>query len=191
MTLRPFFVVTGQQFMAKDTFKAAFGSEFQPFWGGGVRLIFFDKVFVDVTASRFSKTGERAFRLNGQTSRLGIPVRVNETPLEFTAGYRFRTLFRRLVPYAGAGVGTYKYTETSDFADPGENTDVRHAGFVAVAGGEAPIYRNWIRLGVDVQYTYVSGILGSGGLSQAKVSGDPRESDLGGVAARIKVIVGK
>jgi outer membrane protein W len=189
-TIRPFFLVTGQEFTAKDTFTSTLGSRFQPFWGGGVQLTFFNRIFVDVTASRFQKTGQRAFRLNGQTYKLGIPLKVRETPLEFTAGYRFHKI-AHVVPYVGGGVGTYQYSETSDFADPGDNVDARHAGAIAVAGAEGLIYRKWIRLGVDVQYTYIPGILGDGGISAAVASGDHRERDLGGVAARLRVIVGK
>jgi hypothetical protein len=41
-------------------------------------------------------------------------------------------------------------------------------------------------LAVDVQYTHVPGILGDAGVSQAT-----REDDLGGLAGRFKLIVGR
>jgi len=44
----------------------------------------------------------------------------------------------------------------------------------------------WIGLGVDVQYTRVTGLLGKAGTSQAF-----GEDDLGGTAARVKVLVGR
>jgi hypothetical protein len=44
----------------------------------------------------------------------------------------------------------------------------------------------WIRVGADVQYTHVPGILGTAG-----VSAQASEDDLGGVAARFKLIVGR
>ena len=43
----------------------------------------------------------------------------------------------------------------------------------------------WISISGDAQYTHVTGILGAGGISQ-----DANEKDLGGVAARIRVLVG-
>ena len=176
--------------MARNTFKAVFGSEIQPFFGGGVDVVVKDRYFVDATVTRFSKKGERAFRLNGQTFKLGVPLRATETPIEFTAGYRFRKR-AHVVPYVGAGLGSYQYTERSDFADPGEDVDTSHVGFIAKGGIEGLIHRNWLRLAADVQYTRVTGILGTGGISAAAVSGDKREQDLGGIAARFRVIVGK
>ena len=46
--------------------------------------------------------------------------------------------------------------------------------------------QNWIALSVDVQYTHVPGILGTAGISK-----DVGENDLGGIAVRVKVIVGE
>ena len=185
VSLRPFFLAAGQSFTAKETFTSAFGQSFQPFWGGGLEVVLFhDRVYVDLTASRFKKVGQRVSRFNGQTFGLGIPLTVTETPLEVSAGYRFRA-GKRVNPYAGAGFGSYSYKEVSDFADPSENVDTRHAGYLAMAGAEFRLHR-WIGLSGDVQYTHVIGILGGGGVSQ-----DANETDLGGVAARVKVIVGR
>jgi hypothetical protein len=41
-------------------------------------------------------------------------------------------------------------------------------------------------MAVDVQYSHVPGILGTGGVSQ-----QAGETDLGGVAARLKLVVGR
>ena len=41
-------------------------------------------------------------------------------------------------------------------------------------------------MSVDAQYTHVLGILGTGGISQ-----DAGEKDLGGIAARVKVLIGR
>src|SRR4051812_48965362 len=38
--VRPFFLVTGQRFLAGDTFEAVFGRSVEPFWGGGVNVHF-------------------------------------------------------------------------------------------------------------------------------------------------------
>ena len=184
LALRPFVVVTGQAFAAKETFEAVFGESIQPFYGGGLELVSRAGVYLDITASRFKKTGERAFRANGQTFRLGIPLEVTITPIELSTGYRFGTA-RAVVPYVGVGVGWYRYRETSDVADPDENVDTREAGFLAGSGVDFRAVR-WFRVGVDVRYTRVPGILGEGGISQ-----ETGEDDLGGVAARIKFTIGR
>ena len=52
-------------------------------------------------------------------------------------------------------------------------------------GAEFRLHR-WVGLGADVQYTHVPGILGLGGVSQ-----QAGENDLGGVAVRVKLVVGR
>ncbi len=188
ISFRPFFVVTGEQMAAKTAFNAAFGGSFQPFFGGGVQLAFRDGLFVEVGASRFSKTGEQAYydQPTGRTYTLGIAQTVTITPFEVSAGYRARPgRLPHVVPYVGAGLGSYGYTQTSDFANSGENVDTRHVGFLVLGGAEFRLHR-WIGVGVDAQYTHVPGILGAAGLSQAA-----GENDLGGIAVRLKVLVGR
>ena len=46
--------------------------------------------------------------------------------------------------------------------------------------------QKWIGVAVDAQYTHVPGILGTGGVSK-----DAGETDLGGIAARFKVLIGR
>jgi hypothetical protein len=185
ISLRPFFLATGQRFSASQTFNAIFGQRFEPFFGGGIELAFRDGLYLDLAASRFKKTGTRSFLSNGQAFSLGIPLTATETPIEGTIGYRFALRRPRgVAPYLGGGVGWYRYTETSDFAAAGENVDASHIGYLAVGGIEFRVSR-WIRVSGDVQYTRVTGILGSGGISQAA-----DEKDLGGVAARVRVLVG-
>lgn len=186
VSLRGFGMVAGEDFTASKTFDATLGGSFQPFFGGGVEVTVHDALFIDATFSRFRKTGERAFVFGGRTFKLGIPLRVTVTPFEVTGGYRFHFGgARRIVPYAGAGIGTYKFRETSSFSDNGENVDVRHAGYLLVGGAELRLYR-WVGLAGDAQYTHVPGILGKGGLSQ-----QVDEDDLGGIAVRLKVIIGR
>jgi len=184
VSLRPFVMGTLQSFSAVDTFAAVFGQSRQPFFGGGLDVVFGGRVFVDATASRFRKTGERAFFFNGEAFRLGLPLTAEITPLEITGGYRFRN-GGRFIPYAGAGIGTYSYRETSPSSDPGENVDIRHTGTVLLGGVEIRAHR-WIGVGVDVQYSHIPGVLGAGGISK-----DAGEDDLGGIAARFKVVVGR
>ena len=182
---RPFFVVKGEHFAARKTFDAVFGQQsLAAFWGGGLQVDLRRQIFVEIAASRFSKTGQRAFVSNGQVFPLGIPLKATITPFEVTAGYRF-PVTPRIVPYAGAGVGRYAYTETSTFNDAGEDVDTSHAGFIVVGGAEIRVHR-WIAVGVDAQFTRVTGILGTAGIS--KEFGD---TNLGGTALRVKVLVGR
>ena len=183
---RVFVMAAKQQFSATTTFDAVFGAPAQPFWGGGGEVVFRGGLFVDVSASQFKKTGQRAFVSNGETFRLGIPLTATITPVELTGGYRIRLRnHETLIPYVGAGVGWYHYQETSSFSDSSENTDARHNGYLANAGIEFRVHR-LVGLAGDVQYTHIPGILGDGGISK-----DAKENDLGGIAARFKLVIGR
>ncbi len=186
LSFRPFVMATEQSFAAIDTFDAGFGKTYFPFFGGGVQVLIDDVYVVELGASRLRQTGERAYLSGGKAFRLGIPLTATITPFELTGGYRFRLKqLPRVRPYAAAGFGTYSYQETSAFAEAGEDVDTRHAGFMANGGAEFRLHR-WVGLAVDVQYSHVPGILGNGGVSR-----QAGESDLGGVAARFKLVVGR
>jgi opacity protein-like surface antigen len=182
VSLRPFFLVTGQGFSARKTFETVFGRSVQPFWGGGLNVAFRNGFFVDVTASRFKKTGERAFFSDGQGYRLGIPLTVTVTPLEVAAGQRTQ-ITPRVFPYVGLGVGWYRYQETSQF-DEG-SFDKGHVGYLIAGGVEVRLSR-WVAVSGDAEYTRVSGIIGSGGVSK-----EAGESDLGGTSGRLRIIIGR
>jgi len=186
LSIRPFFLVTDQSFAAVDSFDAVFGKTYFPFFGGGGQVVFHGTYFVELSASHFSQSGERAYFSGGKAFGLGIPLTATIAPFEVTGGYRFRLRsLPRVRPYAAAGVGSYRYQETSSFSGSGDDVDTRHAAFVLNGGAEFRVHR-WVGLSVDVQYTHVPGILGAGGVSQ-----QVGETDLGGVAARFKVIVGR
>ena len=185
LSIRPFVLGATQAFTASDTFDAVFETTRGSFFGGGVQVVVVDQFVIEVGASRFEKTGERVFRSDaGSIFRLGIPVTATITPLEITGGYRF-PMWERVRPYVAAGLGTYAYKETSDFAEDSENVDTRKSGFVVNGGAEFRLHR-WIGAAADVQYSRVRGILGEGGVSQRL-----GEDDLGGVSARFKFIVGR
>jgi hypothetical protein len=188
IAFRPFLMATFQRFAAQETFKASFAGASQPFFGGGLNVAFRNGIFVDLTVSRFSKNGQRALLFNGRSYGLGIPLTATEIPVELTGGYRFPA-WRRIRPYAGGGLGSYGYRETSDFSAFGENVDVRHAGYFVVGGGEVRV-NSWVAIAVDVQWTHVPGILGSGGLSQGGGAGGGAENDLGGIGPRLRVLIG-
>jgi outer membrane protein W len=186
LSIRPFALGTTQSFAAKETFDAAFETSVAPFFGGGVQVVLWDRFIAEVGASRFRMTGERAFRSGNTNFRLGIPLTATITPVEITGGYRFLSgRMRRIRPYVAAGWGRYAYKETSDFADPGDDVDTSHSGWIANGGAEFRIQRS-IAIGADVQYSRVPGILGAGGVSQ-----QAGENDLGGLAGRLKVIIGR
>ena len=185
LSIRPFVMGAEQKFTASDTFEAVFDTTRGPFFGGGVQVVFLDQFVVELGASRFKQTGERVFRTStGSVFRLGIPVTATITPFEVTGGYRF-PMWERVRPYVAAGVGSFSYKETSDFADDTENLVTRETGFVVNGGAEVRLHR-WIGVAADVQYSRVKGILGEAGLSQ-----QVGEDDLGGVSVRFKLIVGR
>ncbi len=185
VSLRPFFVATLQNFAAKETFKAVFGRQVQPFFGAGLDIAFRNGMFVDATVSHFSKTGQRVFRFNGTNFPLGIPLTVTETPLEATVGYRHQKARSNVIPYVGGGIGSYGYQEIGQGDDSSEAVDLRDVGVLAVGGVEFRMGR-WVGFSGDLQYTHVGGILGTGGVSKAA-----NENDLGGLAVRFRVIVGR
>jgi hypothetical protein len=188
LAIRPFVFGSVEMFAAVDTFDAVFGRSYEPMFGGGLQLVSDDTYFLELSASRLRQTGQRAFISNGQKFGLGVPLTASLTPLEATAGYRFRLsprLRERVKPYLGAGGGLYFYKESSDFADAAFDLEARHAGFLASGGAEFRLHR-LVGLAIDVQYTYIPGILGRGGVSQ-----QAGENDLGGVAGRVKVVVGR
>jgi hypothetical protein len=190
---RPFGVFAVERFTAATTFDATLDSSVQPLWGGGVEMTTRKKIFVDVTVTRFSRTGQQAFVDNGQVFRFPISLHATLTPIEFTVGYRFppkrRSVWRRrramVIPYAGMGIGVYRYEESSDLSVASDDVDQTHAGFVAVGGAEFRVSK-WIGITADAQYTWVPGILGQGGVSQLV-----HEHDLGGIAGRVRVILGR
>jgi hypothetical protein len=185
-SLRGVGLITVQGFSAQTTFDGIFGTAVGPFWGGGAELVFRSGLFADVSVSRFRKTGERAFLSNGEATRLGLPLTATITPVEVTGGYRFQLRkYRSLIPYLGAGVGSYSYSETSASGDTGDDVSTRHVGYLGVGGVEYRASR-WIGVAVDVQYTHIPGIIGSGGISQ-----QAGEEDLGGTAVRFRVVIGR
>ena len=183
--VRPFFLVSAERFSASSTFNAVLQSDVATPWGGGADVVIHKKFFVDATLSHFAKDGQRVFVNNGDVFRLGIPVRLSSTPFEVSGGYRFHPRKWPIVPYVGAGVGSYSYNETADFAAAGDDVHVRHAGALLVGGAEVRLTK-WVSVSGDAQYTHVPGILGQGGASK-----DLGETDFGGIAGRLRVIIGR
>jgi opacity protein-like surface antigen len=181
---RAFAAFSQQQFAAKDTFGAVFGDSTGSFRGGGGDVVLGRRIFVEVSAARFEETGERVFLFEDTVNRLGIPLTATITPIELLGGIRFLR-WERLIPYAGIGFGSFKYEETSQFNTDDENLSVKKNGLVLVGGAEFRLGR-WIGVSADAHYSRVHGILGAAGISQ-----EYGDDDLGGIAARFRVIVGR
>jgi opacity protein-like surface antigen len=175
--------VAYEWFTASDSFKAILDKSGGPFFGGGGE-VYFGPIYVDVAVARFKDTGERAFVLDGEVVRLGIPDRVTLTPVVVTAGYRF-PIRDRVVPYVGGGVGSVKFEETSDFAEPSENVSERFTSYHAVAGLEYAAFK-WLFVAGEFRYSAVPDALGAPG-----ISADFDESDLGGLSVAVKILVGR
>lgn len=186
VSLRLFVMGAEELFAASETFNAVFGHSYQPLFGGGLQVVIDGKYYVEVNASRFKKTGQRVFRSGGQTFGLGIPLTATLVPVEIVGGYRFRFgRAPRVRPYLAAGAVIDSYKESSDFTDATDNVKTSHAGFAANAGVEVRVHR-WIGLAGDLDYSRVRGIIGDSGVSK-----DFGEKDLGGVAARFRMIIGR
>ncbi|MCU0255303.1 MAG: hypothetical protein MUF60_01035 [Vicinamibacterales bacterium] len=89
-----------QTFAASDTFEATLGTSSGSVIGGGGSLTHRSGLFVQVDYTRFSADGERAFAYGGEVYKLGIPLRVEVNPLEFSVGYKFFVSPRRAAPAA-------------------------------------------------------------------------------------------
>ncbi len=169
---------------AADTFEAVAGKSNAPSVGVGAAVTgLWKHVFVDVSYSRQWLDGQRVFVSNGSVFPLGIPLSVAFEPLDAAAGWRFRA--GRIMPYAGAGVSSIRYTETSDFAQQGDDVDERKTGGLVLAGVDVPIGR-WFLLGGELRYRAVTGVLGESGASAAF-----GEDQLGGVSYAVRVSVGR
>jgi hypothetical protein len=135
--------------------------------------------------SQVRKTGHRVFVFQGETFDLGIPATITVRPIEVNVGFRFLP-GRRVVPYAAAGPGWYKYTETSSFAEDNENVEETFNGFQLLGGAEVRMWR-WIAVAGEAQWARVPDALGT---DPNGVSSEFSEDDLGGSTFRFKIIIG-
>jgi hypothetical protein len=181
---------------ARESFEAVLGSNSGPIFGGGAHVLLPRGIYVEVAASRFSRDGERVFVAGDDIFPLGIPVEVTLTPLEFTGGWRYRHCPRTpktrslpcrptIVPYVGGGLSSYRYQETSDFADEDENVDDRFNGF-HILGGVEYLPVRWMAIGGEVAWSSIADAIGEGGVSAAF-----NEDNLGGTTIRLKISFGR
>jgi opacity protein-like surface antigen len=178
--IRAFGQVAYQSFDASKSFDAVLGQSSGALYGGGAQVTW-RRLFLEASAARFGRSGERVLSSGGRFYRLGVPMKVRVVPLEFTAGYRHAVW--RFAPYLGAGIGSQAYRETSSFAEDAENVDERHTSYHVLGGVEVPVWRR-IRTALEGQYRSVPDAIGRGGISR-----DLGERNLGGASVSFKVIV--
>jgi opacity protein-like surface antigen len=183
--LRGFADAGSRTFTATESFTAVLGSDRGLVFGGGIEAVTPWRIFASLRAARFSETGERVFVFGEEQFPLGIPTTITVVPIELTGGYRF-DYGQRFVPYAGAGIGWHRYTETSQFAEDSENVEQTFRGLQVLGGVEFGLAR-WIGAAGELEWATVPDAL----------SGDPNgvatefdEDDLGGMTLRVKIVVG-
>ena len=184
---RGFGDVGGTRFAAAQSFDAVLGTHSGIEFGGGVEGVFPSGVFVNLRASRFQKDGGRVFVLNDQVFDLGIPTTVRVIPVQVTGGYRFKVGRRTVVPYLGGGVGWFRYSETAEFAEAGEDVSETFTGYHFLGGAEWRMSRN-IGVSGEAEWSIVPDALGQ---NPSGVSAAFDETDLGGITFRVKIVVGR
>jgi hypothetical protein len=177
----------GISFTAAESFDAILGTTSGPIFGGGARVgLPWGGLFVDVGAWRFHGAGERAFVYQGEVIPLGIPVDVTVTPMELSAGWRFRIRrMPKLSPYVAGGLTAMKYHESSDFSAPSDDVDDTFNGYHLLGGAEYKLSR-WLGVAGEASWTTVPDALGESGVSAAF-----DETNLGGATFRFKITVGR
>ena len=127
LSLRPFLLAPASDSRRTRPFEPSSARPFQPIWGGGLQLAFRNGFYrrchrLAVQEDRSSAPSS----IEGEGFGLGIPLTVTVTPLELTVGARTRAT-PTVFPYVGAGIGTYRYEETSEFDDGTVRTPVMSA----------------------------------------------------------------
>ena len=169
---------------ADRTFDAVAGSSGALCVGGGVQLTrLWNELLVDVSFSQLTVNGERvAVGEDGVLQPLGIPLQVRMRPFDFAIGWR--TQYRRFSIFGGGGVSRLMYKETSDGAQAREDVTTSSTGPLILAGIDVTTSRV-LRIGGELRYRHIGGILGEGGASAVF-----REKSAGGLSVGLRVSVG-
>jgi len=183
-------------FTASESFNAVLGKTNMIVAGGGAQVALRNGLFVQVDITHASDKGERVFVNNGQVFKLGIAETVEMTPIDVTAGYRFRfgrrrtlayptrpTAAERIVPYIGGGIGVVSYKETSQFAETGDDVNESFTSYNVTGGVEVRILK-FLSPAVEFQQRWVPDGLGKSGASKAF-----NETDLGGATIKLKILI--
>ncbi|HEU4689828.1 MAG TPA: hypothetical protein VFS23_15760, partial [Vicinamibacterales bacterium] len=157
---------------ANDTFEALDLDVPSLEYGGGVRITnLWRSLFAQVAVNRWTDTGERAFvDSEGNSFPLGIPLDVETTFIDATIGWK-APMWKRdgsiaAWTFVGGGAGVAMYSESSPFAEPGDDIDESKVSYHVLAGGEIPIAGR-LAFTFEGRYRYVPSLLGEGGASEA------------------------
>jgi len=153
---------------ATKSFKAVdLGSTLIDFSGGARVTGLWSGMFVQFSGARWGDTGERAFvDADGTAFPLGIPLEVKATFLDGTVGFKGAVTHASMpyLFYVGGGAGVVRYSESSPFAEAGDDLEVKKLSYHALAGVEVPIVRP-LAVVVETRYRYIPDLLGDGGVS--------------------------
>jgi hypothetical protein len=152
------------------------GAEVQRLWRG---------VFARLSMTRMTQAGERVFVFENEAYSLGIPLEISLTPIELAVGWRMAPQTSlRIVPYAGAGLISLKYKETSSSDSSSEAISESYGGVLIFGGAEVPVWR-MVSLGAEVGWRKVKVPQPAGALRAFN------ENDLGGVTMRVMLSVSR
>ena len=173
---------------AKDSFEAVSLPARPIDFGGGARVTgLWQGMFLQASASHWSETGDRVFiDADGTRFPLGIPLGVSATFVDGTIGSKrpFGNSRNPSIVYLGAGAGIVRYSETSPFAEPGEDVEVSKPSYHVAAGFEIPIVGPVAAI-VDTKYRFIPDLLGDGGASAVLL-----EDSFGGFHAAFGLRIG-
>jgi hypothetical protein len=141
------------------------------------------RLLIDVSVSSSSIEGERVFVDGSAVYRLSVPLKIKLQPFDILGGWSVP--FGRWKPYFAAGVSVAQYTETSDFAVPGDDVNETSTGFALLGGVNLSVFR-LVAVGGEVRYRHLPGVFGMDGASQAF-----GEDQLGGFSLAFRVTVGR
>ena len=168
---------------AAQTFKAVSETSHGRVVGGGVQVTNLGKfLFVDVAVSNVTIDGQRVFIDVGIVRPLGIPLEVRMLYVDVAGGWRH--VRGRLSSYLGGGFSRLRYRETSKSAQPGDAVADSGTGPLFLAGVDVALSR-WVRVGGELRYRRIGGVLGSGGASATF-----GEDSAGGVSTAFRVSIG-
>jgi opacity protein-like surface antigen len=176
---------------ASDSFRAAgLESSATEIGGGGQITNLWRGLFAQGYVSTWDGTGERTFIDDaGNRFPLGIPLDVSMTYVDVTAGWKFtlgrRGFAQRVRPYVGAGVGFANYSESSPFAESGDDIDERFTSTHVLGGVEVSLHR-WVGVAADIKFRSIPDAFGDDG-----IAGALRDDNLGGTSAGVRIIVGR
>jgi opacity protein-like surface antigen len=169
---------------ADESFEAVAGKSSQTGigFGGSIDRIWKD-LFVDVGISRLKIDGQRVFVFDGTVFPLDIPLTIEMRPIDVIVGWRHTA--GRWSPYGGGGISMMNYTESSPFAESGDDVSANEMG-LGLLGGLDFSATPWLGVGAEVRFRRITRVLGVGGVSQ-----EFNEDQLGGLSFAVRLSVGR